>query len=339
MFTRTHRFHLLLRVAGGGIVFLGLIAVACWGMIGMPGKSFRGPLPPLSTDQLALSKELAADVQKLGAGIGVRNLNRYDELKAAADFIEQSFAAAGLQPRRQSYLVSGKTCDNIEVEITGTNSQEIIVIGGHYDTVPGSPGANDNGSGVAATLALARRFAGKPCGRTLRFVAFVNEEAPHFQSELMGSWVYAHRCKASGDRIVGMISLETIGYFSDEPGSQNYPVPMLSAIYPAEGNFIAFVGDFSSRSFIKRAVGSFRKHAQFPSEGAILPANIPGVGWSDHWSFWQHGYPALMLTDTAPFRYPYYHTSEDGPEKLDYVAMARVVAGMEEVIRDLAEEK
>ena len=316
-------------------LLLGAVAVAWWIMIRMPGRSFRGPLPPLSPPQLALRDELAADVQKLAGDIGERNVENYPKLVEAADWIEQSFAAAGYRVRRDSYLVSDKRCDNLEVELRGTGP-EILVVGAHYDSVFGAPGANDNGSGVAATLALARRFAGRPLGRTLRFVAFVNEEPGHFQTEQMGSWVYARGCRERGDRIAGMISLETVGYFSSEPGSQRYPVPILDMIYPKSGNFIAFVGNLGSRHFMRDALRTFRREAQFPSEGAALPEKVPGTGWSDHWSFWQHGYPAFMVTDTAPFRYPHYHRATDTPSQIDYESMARVVSGMESVIADWA---
>jgi Zn-dependent M28 family amino/carboxypeptidase len=201
--------------------------------------------------------------------------------------------------------------------------------------VLGAPGANDNGSGVAAMLALARRFAGKPAQHTLRFVAFVNEEPPYFLTGQMGSFVYAGRCKAHGDRISAMISLETIGYFSDAPHSQTYPAPGLGVFYPSIGNFIGFVSNVPSRHLLRRAIALFRKHANIPSEGAALPAFIPGVSWSDQWSFWQHGYPGIMITDTAPFRYPHYHSATDTPDKLDYDRFALVVSGMEKVIEEL----
>ena len=178
-------------------------------------------------------------------------------------------------------------------------------------------------------LALARRFAGKPAQHTLRFVAFVNEEPPYFLTGQMGSFVYAGRCKARGDRISAMISLETIGYFSDAPHSQTYPAPGLGVFYPSVGNFIGFVSNVPSRNLLRRAIALFRKHAKIPSEGAALPAFIPGVSWSDQWSFWQHGYPGIMITDTAPFRYPHYHSATDTPDKLDYDRFALVVSGME----------
>ena len=310
-------------------------SVPWWLMIRMPGKSFRGDPPALSPDEVALREELKAHVQKLAGEIGERNIQRYDKLAAAADYIEGTFRGAGLAVRRDGYDVQGKRCDNIEAESPGASS-EIFVIGAHYDSVFGSDGANDNGSGVAALLALAKRFAGKPGTPTLRFVAFPNEEPFHFQTQLMGSWVYANQCKQRGDRIAGMISLETIGYFSNEPNTQNFPVPGLGAIYPTTGNFIAFVGNISSRALVRQALGIFRQHASLRSEGTALPASVPGVGWSDHWAFWQHGYPAIMITDTAPFRYPWYHARNDSPEKLEYDSMTRLVSALQSVVGELA---
>lgn len=304
-------------------------------MIRMPGRSFHGVAPALSAEDVALRDELATHVQKLAGEIGERNVQHYDRLVAAADYIERAFIDAGLTPRRDGYDVQGKLCENIEAEIAGA-TPELLVIGAHYDSVLRSPGANDNGSGIAALLNLARRFTGKPGARTLRFVAFPNEEQGHFQSEQMGSWVYASKCKARGDRIAGMISLETIGYFSEAENSQKYPVPGLGALYPTRGNFVAFVGNVASRSLVRQAIGSFRALATVPSEGAALPASVPGVGWSDHWSFWKLGYPAFMITDTAPFRYPHYHARTDTPEKLDYETMTRIVHALETVIADLA---
>jgi Zn-dependent M28 family amino/carboxypeptidase len=299
----------------------------------MPGKNVS-KAGPLSVDEVVLREELRANVQKLAGEICERNLWHYRQLNAAADFIEQSFSGAGLRTRRDSYEMRGQQCHNIEAEIQG-NRPEVIVIGAHYDSVFGSPGANDNGSGIAAMLALARRFAGKPGKHTLRFVAFVNEEPPYFLSDEMGSFIYAGRCKARGDKIPVMISLETIGYFSDAPNSQTYPSPGLGIFYPKVGNFIGFVGNVRSRSLLRRVIAAFRKHAKISSEGAALPAFIPGVSWSDQRSFWRYGYPGIMVTDTAPFRYPYYHSSNDTPDKLDYDRFTLVVSGMEKVIQEL----
>lgn len=314
-----------------GIIFF----LAWWLMLRTPGKKISSAAA-FSEAEIALRAELVADVQTLAGEIGERNLLRYAQLNAAAEFIEASFSRAGLKPRRISYDLEGKACHNIEAEIPGARP-EIIVIGAHYDSVFGCPGANDNGSGVAALLALARRFAGKPSGQTLRFVAFVNEEPPFFQTEQMGSFVYAKQCKARGDQIAGMISLETIGFYTDAPRSQNYPAPGLGLAHPTTGNFIGFVGSTGARAFLKRSLDIFRQQGKIPSEGATLPAFIPGVAWSDQWSFWQCGYPAaIMITDTAPFRYPHYHDASDTPEKLEYDRFALVVSGMEKTIAELA---
>jgi Zn-dependent M28 family amino/carboxypeptidase len=324
------------------IVVAAVLVLLWWFGMRMPGKNvFKAG--PLSPDEIALREELRANVQKLAGEIGERNMWHYVELNAAADFIQDSFSQAGLRTGRDSYEIRGQPCHNIAAEIPG-NRPEIIVIGAHYDSVFGSPGANDNGSGAAAVLALAKRFASRETeqssarrmpNKTLRFVAFVNEEPPYFLSGEMGSQVYASRCKERGDKISAMISLETIGYFSDAPHSQTYPSPGLGVFYPKVGNFIGFVSNVKSRALLRRVVTLFRKNAKIPSEGASLPAFIPGVSWSDQWSFWQHGYPAIMVTDTAPFRYPYYHSSNDTPDKLDYDRFALVVSGIEKVIQEL----
>jgi hypothetical protein len=319
------------------IAVVAILALLWWFGIRMPGKNIS-KAAPLSPDEVTLREELRADVQKLAGEIGERNMWHYPQLNAAADFIEKALSQAGLHPRRDSYELRGQACHNIEAEIPGARS-EIILIGAHYDSVFRSPGANDNGSGVAATLALARRFAGRKTEHTLRFVAFVNEEPPYFLSGEMGSLVYAGRCKARGDKISAMISLETIGYFSDAANSQVYPSRVLGAFYPKVGNFIGFVSNVHSRALLRRAIGLFRKHANIPSEGAALPWFIPGVSWSDQWSFWRNGYPGIMITDTAPFRYPYYHSANDTPDKLDYDRFALVVSGMEKVIEELAAER
>ena len=312
-----------------------------WFGMRMPGKNISNAAP-LSPDEVTSREELRADVQKLAGEIGERNMWHYTQLNAAADFIEDSFSRAGLHPRRDSYEIRGQACHNIEAEIPGepqgaavSSPPSIILVGAHYDSVFGSPGANDNGSGVAAMLALARRFAGKTTQHTVRFVAFVNEEPPYFLGGNMGSFVYASRCKARGDKISAMISLETIGYFSDAPHSQTYPSPGLGIFYPKVGNFIGFVSNVPSRALLRRVVALFRKHAKIPSEGAALPSFIPGVSWSDQWSFWRHGYPGIMVTDTAPFRYPHYHSASDMPDKLDYDRFTLVVSGIQKVIEDL----
>jgi hypothetical protein len=324
------------RVLFDALFIAATIASAWFFLIRMPGRNITR-VAALLPNEIALRDELKADVEKLGGEIGERNMVRYAQLSAAAEFIENSFSVTGLQPRRDSYELHGLACHNVEAEIGAPG--QIILIGAHYDSVFGAPGANDNGSGVAALLALARRFAGKSFPHTLRFVAFVNEEPPYFQTSQMGSFVYASRCKDRGDKISAMISLETIGYFCDTPHSQTYPAPGLGFFYPTTANFIGFVGNTHSRSLLRRAVKLFRQQRKLPSEGAALPSFIPGVSWSDQWSFWQHGYRAIMITDTALFRYRHYHEPTDTPDKLDYDRFALVVSGMEQVIADLASDR
>ncbi len=291
------------------------------------------------SDTNNLSLRLQEDVRHLALEIGERHVHRPEALNRAADWIETSLANAGMDVVRQAYTVEGVECFNIEGTWTGRErEEEIILIGAHYDSVPGCPGANDNGSGVAALLALARTLASQPHARTLRCVAFVNEEPPYFHTGQMGSVIYAKACRARGDQIQAMFSLETMGYFTDEPDSQQYPFP-LSLAYPSRGNFLAFVGNFASRHLVRRVVAAFRSASSLPAEGAALPASLPGVGWSDQWSFWQEGYPALMVTDTAPFRYPEYHASDDLPDKMDFKRLASGVEGLTRVILPLLDEK
>lgn len=303
----------------------------------MPGTSHKGPLPPLSIAQGELAAELQSTITELAVGIGQRNVFKPSGLRDAEAYLGGELTRLGYKVRRQTYVAAGVECANLDVEIPGrTHPKEIVVVGAHYDSIADSPAANDNGSGVAATLAIARRFAALRPARTVRFVLFVNEEPPFFFTDNMGSYVYAKACKDRGENIVGMLTPETIGYYSDESGSQRYPIPVAD-FYPDRGDFIAFVGMHESAPLIRSAVGSFRKHCKFPSIGAGLPSIIPMVGASDHWAFWCMGYPSLMVTDTAPFRYKYYHTRQDTPDKLDYPRMARVVDGLHAVVTDLVE--
>jgi Zn-dependent M28 family amino/carboxypeptidase len=260
----------------------------------------------------------------------------YPALVQATDYIEGEFRTSGYEPLRQLFEVSRLPVSNIEATVPGTScATEIVVLGAHYDTVNGCPGANDNATGVAALLELARRFASRPHKRTIRFVAFVNEEPPFFRTSHMGSVVYANAARVRGDRIVGMLALETMGYYSDARGSQPYPAPV-ARFYPNVGNFIGFVSNVASGRLLIKARRAFRQRTSFPVQAAAVPGAIPGVGWSDHWSFWQAGYRAMMVTDTAPFRYPWYHTAEDTPEKVSADKLAQVVDGLEHVVTVLA---
>jgi hypothetical protein len=317
-------------------VFVALISAAYIYSLHMPGKTHTGPLPLLTGEEALIRDRLSGHVRTLAGSIGERNLWHYEALGAAADYIERTFTELGYRPEDEPFESRGQEVRNIVAERRGAISpKEIILVGAHYDSVLGSPGANDNGSGVAALLELARLLRGRELPRTVRFVAFVNEEPPLYHTSEMGSLVHARAAKARGDGIRAMLSLETIGHYSDEPGSQQYPFP-LNWFYPDTANFVGFVGNLSSRRLVRRAVRAFRRQVPFPAEGASVPERIPGVGWSDHWSFWQVGYRAIMVTDTAFYRYAHYHTEGDTPDKVDYERTARVVAGLAGVIAELA---
>jgi len=316
------------------ILLAGLTACLLWYMVTAPGKSYSGELKPLTAEDTRLRGNLRDHVVAVASK--EHNVFHFAELEAAAQYIELTLSRFGYRVDTQRFKAAQGEVRNIEVEVKGAaRAQEIIVVGAHYDSVMGAPGANDNGSGVAAVLELARLWRSAQPARTLRFVLFVNEEPPFFKSDEMGSRHYARRAKVRGENIVAMFSLETIGHYSDESGSQRYPFP-LGFFYPSTANFIAFVSNFASRPLLHEAIASFRRHAEFPSEGVAAPALIPGVDWSDHWSFWREGYPALMVTDTAPYRYPHYHAETDTPDKVDYERLARVVAGLHRMLRELA---
>jgi hypothetical protein len=306
-------------------------------MVSMPGRSFSGPLPSLTPEENQLAAVLEGHVRQLAGKSSGRCVTTERGPAQAVTYVAAQFSAAGFACRTQTFEVFSVPCRNLDVEIPGgALHDEIVIIGAHYDTCLDTPGANDNGSGVAVLLELARALAGAKPARTLRFVAFVNEEPPYFQTEQMGSLVYARACKARGEKITAMLALETMGFYSDADDSQHYPRPF-SLFYPGRGNFIGFIGNLGSRPLVRQCVHSFRAHTQFPSEGGAIPGVVPGVGWSDHWAFWQVGYPALMVTDTAPNRYPHYHLESDTPDKLDYTRLARVTVGLRAVITDLTQ--
>jgi Zn-dependent M28 family amino/carboxypeptidase len=302
----------------------------------MPGRSFTGPLPPLTRDQLELQTNLSRHVRVLAGDIGERSTRRYEATQRASQYVEGVLRQLGYDVRVQEFPLGGGTQRNLEATLRGSErTDEIVVVGAHYDTALDAPGADDNASGVAGVLELARLFRDHRPARTIRFVAFATEEPPSFPTADMGSRHYADAARAAGDSIVAMLSLESIGYFDPSPGSQRYPFP-LNLAYPDRGDFIGFVSNLRSRALLRRAIAAFRDSTQFPTQGAAAPWWVPGVWWSDHWSFWRQDYHAIMITGTAPYRNPFYHTPGDTPDKLDYDRMARVVQGLAAVVRDLA---
>ena len=316
---------------------LAAIALGAWYALAVPGAAHQGPLPAATAEERDLAARLRTHVTAVASV--PHNVKHYAALERAAQHIERSLQELGYTIDRQAFDVAGRSVRNIAATREPTNggaAAETLVLGAHYDSYDASPGANDNGTGVAATLELARLLKDwKPDKTRIRYVLFVNEEPPYFRTPDMGSWRYAKQLSERGERVRGMISLETMGFFSDKPGSQEFPPPF-GLIYPSVGNFIAVVGMPASRAFLHEVMGSFRKHTAFPSVGGVAPDAVPGMGWSDHWAFREFGFPAIMLTDTAPFRYPHYHQPSDTPDKIDYAKLARITKGVERVMRDIA---
>ena len=292
----------------------------------------------MSHEDQVLAHRLRRHVERLAEAIGERNVFASGALQRAAAYIEDEWSALGYAVERLEYQVSGIVCANLVVTRQGSSHQsEILLLGAHYDSVIGSPGANDNASGVAALLEMSRMFQALEPMRTVRFVAFVNEEPPFFRTRQQGSMIYAQAARRRGDDIRLMASLETIGCYSNEPGSQGYP-PMFRFFYPERGNFIGIVSDFRSRTAMRRLAAAFHAQSDFPLQTVSTFRFIPGVAWSDHLSFWRQGYPAVMVTDTAFYRYRHYHALTDTPDKLAYPELAQVTLGLFKAFAVLARE-
>jgi hypothetical protein len=333
----------------------GLLAIGVTSMVNSHLQKAKGPQDPneqvrleaASLNQEPVSREtLERHIRILCETIGERHVGKMNQLEQAAFWIESSLGPTnlGYVVKREEYELASSFAENgtphrvrnLVAELPGMALRdEIIIVGAHYDTVPGSPGANDNGSGVAALISIAQALAGEQQQRTIRFVAFANEEPPYFQTKEMGSWVHARGCAEREEKIVAMIAFDGLGYFTDEPNSQEVP-PGLEGVFPKEGNFLAFVANENSRFLGDQAKRVFEGVSGIPAVGGVFPESIPGVGWSDHWSFWQEGFPAIMVTDTIPFRYEHYHKPTDTVDQLDMEQLEFVVKGLEEVIRSWA---
>lgn len=281
-------------------------------------------------DMQNLKSNMIGTVKYLSETIGIRDDSSIDKLSKTADYIEAKMRSYGCDAKKQPFTFSGNTYYNVVCEVKGTEKENksILVIGAHYDTVSTTPGADDNASAVAGMLELARLASAKPIKYTVRFVAFCLEEPPAFRTKNMGSYVYAESLKKEGADVYGMISLEMIGYFSEEKGSQYYPLSILKWFYPSAGNFISFVGDFSSRQFTWKMEENFKKFSSLPVESISTFKSIPGIDFSDHRNFWEFGYRAFMITDTSFYRNPNYHMQSDTAETLDYDKMSELVSGL-----------
>jgi hypothetical protein len=328
-------------IAVGGVLVLavaGILSPIGYAvMIGVKSTVDRPVMDETARGDIeALGGRLMHHVWVLASEIGERNLFRPEGLRAAAGYIRQAWRRQGFSVSEEAFEVLGQRCVNLFVEHRGSSrSGEIVLVGAHYDSLFGTPGANDNATGVAVLLELSGILKHAIPTRTVRLVAFVNEEPPYFHTEQMGSRVHARNARSRGEKIVAMLSLETLGYYAQAPGTQRYPFPF-GAFYPATADFVAVIGNLASRRLVVEFLRHFMLATDFPVEGAATLPWIPGVDWSDHWSFWKEGYPAVMLTDTAPYRYPEYHTPQDLPEKLNGREFARAAHGIMEAVRRLA---
>lgn len=328
-------------------IIKGLFGVLCLMMfvggytsMQMPGASFQGEIPPANTTEKDIAIDLKYDVQMLANRIGERNTARISGLTAAAKFIENSLEIQGYRIQRQEYWIDGHLCHNIEVEIRGSQlPNDVIIIGSHYDSARGANGADDNATGVAATLSLARYFAGRRPLRSIRFVFFVNSESPYAQTTKMGSHIYAKRSAVREENVVAMFNLESLGIYDDAADSQQFPVP-LSLFYPSTGNFVGFIANPGSARLMQNVLTSFREAVQFPTQGIYVPADgLRGAGHSDHSAFWEAGFPAIWITDTGALRNPNHQDWKERTGNLDFPAMARLVNGLRTVVWDLAARK
>jgi hypothetical protein len=234
----------------------------------------------------------------------------------------------------EEFVVENETYYNV-VARHGPCGGPIVIVGAHYDAVEASPGADDNASGVAALFEISRLLGRTPPESDVTLVAYALEEPPAFSTRSMGSMAHAEALVRTGVAVRAMICLESIGYFSDSRGSQMFPLPLLRSCYPSRGDFIAVIGRYREIGLVRTVKRSMQLAAELPVRSFNGPAFIPGISWSDHLAYWQHGFPAVMITDTALYRNPHYHSPRDLPEYLDFARLAKVVVGVESVVREL----
>ena len=310
------------------IVFL---LFSYWYMMKCEGNWRGEPLEKkMKMELIEIKKGMESDIeylQKLGPR-NSENEKTYNQLRQCEEWIRQRWESQGYVVKKHTFSIREKEYSNLEIEIKGrTLSSEIIIISAQYDTLPDSPGANNNGSGIAILFQLSQLLRKRTPDRTLRLLNFVNEEDPFFGTEMMGSFQYAKKCRRQGEDIRVMLSLDALGVYKNEPGSQRLPFPF-SIFYPDRGNFLAFIGNLQSRKYVKEVTKGFKKGSSFQIQAGVAPEWAKGGAWSDHSSFWKFGYPGIMVTDTGGFRSAYHTTKEDTMERLNFEAMSRIVIGM-----------
>lgn len=317
------------------------IALALVGvLLAASGYLFRGPavfeVPSHEPRPVSIDR-LRADVQTLCTDLAPRYYMPPEQLDRSAAWIAGQFRDAGLPVTFQSYETMEGTYRNVVATVMGSDPVT-IVLGAHYDVYGTFPGADDNASGVAVLLEIARTIPSSRPRQTIVFVAFANEEPPFFSTEDMGSHHFAKHLVDTGIRVDLMVSLESLGFYSEQPGSQKFPAPWLGMFYPGAGNFIGIVGDLGSSGPIRRVKRALLAGGGIEVRSFRGPRFVPGVGLSDQYWFWEYGMPAVMVTDTAMLRTPHYHRPSDTPETLDYEKMAAVAQGFHALLADQWED-
>jgi hypothetical protein len=314
------------------LALAGALVFAWWYLVKCEGRWEGVPLEAQRATELpAMERDLRADVSHLSVDIGERNLRddvRHQALRRAGVWIRQRWESQGYRVTEQAFVVEGRQVSNLEIEIPGRKAPgEIVIVSAQHDTLPGSPGANNNASGEAVLLKVSELLRGQEPDRTIRLVSFTTEEDPWFGTEKMGSCHYAKRSRERGEDIRAMLSLDSIGYYVHEPGSQRLPFPF-SVLYPDRGDYLAFIGNIPSRATVIAATRGFHMGSAFPIEAGLSPEWVEGATWSDHGSFWRFGYPGVQVTDTGGFRSRHHTLPTDTIEKLDFQALARIAFGI-----------
>ncbi|WP_269540367.1 M28 family peptidase [Cerasicoccus fimbriatus] len=315
------------------VIVVGLFLAATWYVIAQPVWTHQ-PAATLTADPVKLRQH----VEKLAVDFHPRNFTEVENLNACADYIAAQFKAASGQVREQTFTVQGNDYRNVSA-FFGPANGPLWIVGAHYDTCEDTPGADDNASGVAGLLELARLLGENPPSVPIELVAYPLEEPPFFSSQSMGSAHHANALDLATEPVLGVIVLEMIGYYSDAPGSQEHPSKLLEFVYPSTGNFLAVVGNWEQRGFVKQVKGHLQGVTDLPIESIAAPPVVPGIDFSDHRNYWPLGVNAVMVTDTAFYRNKNYHRATDTPDTLDYERMAMAVTAVNSALGSMASKK
>jgi hypothetical protein len=319
-----------------------MIAVLLWSMLGgmlllltLWWAIARPVLRPPPVAVPKIDKErVRRDVRMFSETFHPRSDQFPENLDRAAAYVRSEFLAAGGRVAEQEFEWGGDNYRNV-IASFGPEEGPRVVVGAHYDAVSDTPGADDNASGVAGLLELGRMLMKEPPQGRVDLVAFTFEEPPHFRTDEMGSAHHAASLKSARVQLRGMICLEMIGYFSQAQGSQGYPLSLLKLVYPDRGDFIAVVGNTAQSGLTRKVKSAMMSASDLPVYSLNAPSFVPGIDFSDHLSYWAHGYPAVMVTDTAFYRNRAYHDVDDTWDRLDYESLGKVVQGVFAAVRDI----